>query len=112
MKWKPSKSQRRAFAEKMQDPEFREAYYARREKRAERRRASSKFDYENAGGMYMPTRVQFDAALILATSSAATPEQREAANVVVSGYSFGRKVHHDYIHVVNEYIRGNSSYKS
>lgn len=104
-KWKPTRSQRRAFAERMaNDEEFREAYYERKEKRAERRRQSSKFDYSTAGGWYVPTKVQFDAACELALKSP-TNEQREACDIVIYGYLNKETVHHDYIHIINEYIR-------
>lgn len=34
-----------------------------------------------------------------------TPEQKEACNMVLYGYSCKEKVHHDFIHLINEYIR-------
>lgn len=48
-KWKPSASQRRAFAEKMSSPEERAGYYENKEAKAQKRRASSQFDYNSAG---------------------------------------------------------------
>jgi len=104
-KWKPSKAQRREFAERMAtDTAYREAYYQRKEQRAEKRRSTSKFDYQTAGGEYIPTEHQNKAAFELLNLNP-TPEQREACNMVLYGYSCKEKVHHDFIHIVNEYIR-------
>lgn len=107
-KWKPSKTARREFAIKMQtDTEFANDYYARKEARAEKRRASSAFDYQSAGGSYVPTKFQNDKAFEFLTNKELTPEQRDACNMVISAYSCNEKVHHDYIHVVNELARTN-----
>lgn len=104
-KWTPSKAQKRAFAEKMaNDPEFKAAYEARKRAREEKRRASSIFEYSTAGGEFIPTRVQYEEALEL-LNEATTEEQKAAANIVISGYAFKEKVHHDFIHIVNEYSR-------
>lgn len=103
-KWRPNASQRRAFSERMKDPGEKAAYEARKEARAEKRRAGSKFDYEKAGGQYVPTEHQYERAMSFLTDSI-TDEQREACNIVVSGYACQEKVHHDYIHIVNELIR-------
>ena len=104
MKWKPSKSARRAFALKMQDPVEATAYQARKEARATKRRQTNKFDYETAGGSYVPTRAQFD--YCLANISYSMPIDTQVAfNEVMFGYSNTEKVHHDYIHIVNEHIR-------
>ena len=106
MKWKPSKTRRRAFALEMQDPIKATAYKARKEARATKRRQSSKFDYNSAGGTYIPTKVQFD--YCLANISASMPIDTQIAfNEVMFGYSNSEKVHHDYIHIVNEHIRSN-----
>lgn len=107
-KWKPNKSQRREFAQNMQDDEFREAYYARREERVSKKRATSKFDYATAGGRYIPTKHQYNIAFkILKNEINIKKELEEACNMVISGYSCNEKVHHDYIHIVNEYYRNN-----
>jgi len=104
-KWRPSKKQRREFAERMaNDPEYRKAYYERQEKRAEKKRSTSKFDYISAGGQYLPTKIQNDAALELLNLNP-SPEQAEACNMVLWGYSCSEKIHHDYIHLINEFIR-------
>lgn len=105
-KWRPSKTARREFAQKMNnDTEFREAYLQRKADRAEKRRAGSRFDYESAGGFYQPTEAQYHGALRL-IEHGTTSDQMEACNMVISGYTCGEKVHHDYIHIVNEFIRG------
>jgi hypothetical protein len=106
-KWKPSKSARREFAQNMQNETFASNYYARKEARAENRRSTSQFDYETAGGNYIPTQYQHDFCLDH-YDLFNTPEKRNAANMVMSGYSCQDKVHHDYIHIVNEIIRHNS----
>jgi hypothetical protein len=102
-KWKPSASQRRAFAEKMKDPAERTAYETRKRERAEKRRGKSRFDYEKAGGEYIPTKAQHDFCLNLPAET--TPAQLEAANMILYGYGCLEKVHHDYIHIINDMIR-------
>jgi hypothetical protein len=103
-KWKPSASQRRAFAENMKSPEFAANYYERQRERAEKRRAKSQFDYASAGGAFVPTKLQHDAAFELLQMTPA-PEQSQAANMVIFGYTNKEKVNHDFIHVVNEFLR-------
>lgn len=103
-KWKPNASQRKAFAEKMQDPEEARAYEARKEEKAAKRRAGSKFNYQTAGGNYVPTKAQHDFAMEN-SHLAVTMEEQTAFNDVIYGYSCQEKVHHDYIHIVNEKIR-------
>lgn len=103
-KWRPSASQRREFAQNMQDPQYAAAYYERKEARSTKRRANSKFDYESAGGMYIPTRVQYDFS-VSHIDMFNTPEERKAANMVLFGFNCQEKVHHDAIHIVNEKIR-------
>jgi len=104
-KWKPTKAQKCEFAERMAtDTAYREAYHQRKEQRAEIRRSTSKFDYQTAGGEYIPTESQNKAAFELLNLNP-TPEQKEACNMVLYGYSCKEKVHHDFIHPINEYIR-------
>lgn len=105
-RWSPSKSQRREFAINMQNPEFAQAYEERKEAKAVKRRAGSQFDYNSAGGQYVPTREQHDAAhQFVLDGIQLTSEQEAACNVVMSGYSMNEKVHHDFIHIVNELRR-------
>jgi hypothetical protein len=89
----------------MQDPTFAAAYNERKEAKAEKRRATSQFDYAKAGGCYVPTQAQHDFCLAH-IDLFTTPKEMEAANMVMSGYACNDKVHHDYIHIVNEIIRG------
>lgn len=105
-KWRLSKSAKREFANKMStDPQFAADYYARKNAKAEKRRSSSQFDYATAGGNYTPTREQYDAAITYLQSNTLTPQQRDACNQVIYGYTCREKVHHDYIHLVNELRR-------
>lgn len=104
-KWKPSASQRRAFAEKMQDPAEATAYTARKLAKANKRRAGSAFDYKKAGGQYIPTRAQHNEAFRALTEDTLSPTQEEACNLVMSAFALNEKVHHDHIHIVNEIIR-------
>ena len=105
-RWRPSKSQRKAFAIRMQDPEEQAAYTARKEERAEKRRATSVFDYDKAGGMYVATKEQHDFAMWKRPANL-TPEQEDAFNQVASSYICQEKIHHDLIHMVNELRRAN-----
>jgi hypothetical protein len=100
-KWKPSKSQRREFAIRMQDPEEQAEYNARKEQAEKKRRATSSFDYNKAGGYYIPTKGQSDFCLSH-MELFITSQEKEAANFVISGYACNEKIHHDYIHIVNE----------
>ena len=103
-KWKPNKSQRKAFALRMQDPQEREAYEERKKEKANKRRASSKFDYNTAGGRYVPTKTQNDIAF-KALGLELTQEEQTACDMVMSAYSLNEKTHHDFIHIVNELVR-------
>jgi hypothetical protein len=103
-KWRPSASQRREFAQNMKDPGFAAAYYERKEARVAKRRATSKFNYDSAGGMYAPTQAQYDFCMshmdVFDTS-----EERTAADMVLFGFTCQEKIHHDFRHIVNEKIR-------
>lgn len=92
-KWKPSASQRREFAEKMQNPEEKQAYEDRkREKRL----------YDNWKDKdFVPTKEQNDFC-IQNIDKFETSEELEAANMVMSAYGCNEKVNHCYIHIVNE----------
>lgn len=105
-KWKPSKSAAREFAQRMSsDENYRKEYEAKKEAKAEKRREGSQFDYSTAGGFYVPTQNQSDMALKALTTMTLTPEQKDACNAVMSGFSMNEKVSHDNIHVVDELIR-------
>ena len=103
-KWKPSKSQKREFAERMQNPEEKKAYEDRRQERINKRKSTSKFDYNTAGGFFVPTKIQFDLAF-KALMTSLTSEQKDACQQIISGYSLNEKIHHDYIHILNELNR-------
>jgi len=79
-------------------------YTTKKGKYAPKRQQGSVFDYESAGGSYAPTTIQYNAAYELLNSNP-TRAEIEACNFVIAGYLDGSKVHHDYIHMVNEYIR-------
>jgi hypothetical protein len=91
----------------MQDPEEQAAYEARKRSRIEKRQSTSRFDYESAGGNYVPTEAQHDFC-VFNRPSEMTPEQEDACNIVAGGYICQEKVHHDYIHIVNELMRHNN----
>lgn len=107
-KWKPSKTQRREFAIKMQDIEEREAYEQRKQDRAAKKRAGSKHNYQTAGGNYVPTKQQFDFCLTEIRNLNLNKDQEMAANQVLFGYNNNEKIHHDYIHIINELRRNNN----
>lgn len=109
-KWKPSKTQRREFAEKMQDEDFANQYYLNKTIKAENRRKTSEFDYNTAGGFYIPTNNQYKSAIAFLNESGTklSTKQIEGCNNVIFGYSCNEKVHHDNIHIVNELIRSKS----
>lgn len=106
-KWKPSKSAAREFAQKMQnDSEFAANYYAKKEEKKAKKRATSKFDYETAGGNYVATKMQYDFCM-RNMNLFETSEEQNSANQVIYSFSCNEKIHHDNIHVVNEKIRKN-----
>lgn len=102
-RWKPNKTQKKAFALRMQDPDEQAAYTQRKEKRAEKKRAGSKFDYTTAGGEYVPTHSQY--VFTMNYTGYLTEDQRNAFGMVQFGYSCREKVHHDFIHIVNDLMR-------
>jgi hypothetical protein len=107
-KWKPSKTARREFAQKMQnDVDFANAYNERKVQKAEKRRSTSQFDYEKAGGYYIPTKIQYDFAMSYDANGSAYIQ--DALSQVISGYSLQSKIHHDNIHIINELMRKNNS---
>jgi hypothetical protein len=103
-KWKPNASQRAEFKSRMQDPDEQAAYEQRKRERIEKRRSTSQFDYETAGGMYVPTKAQHDFA-VFDRRGVTTHIHIDACNQVAYGFSCNEKIHHDYIHIVNELMR-------
>ena len=109
-RWKPSASAKRAFAERMKDPNEAAEYEQRKADKAAKRRQGSNYDYSSAGGQYVPTLHQYDIAIqILTVGDNTTEEQINAANMVTFGYTNNDKIHHDFIHIVNEYFRTNKN---
>lgn len=106
-KWKPSSTQKRAFAERMRDPLEKAAYIERKEAKSTKRRAGSQFDCQSAGGSYVPTKHQYETAIEILGARDISKELQSAASIVMSGWSCQDKVHHDYIHLVNEWYRSN-----
>jgi hypothetical protein len=99
-KWKPTATQKREFAERMKNPIEQAAYYQRKNDRATKRRSTSIYDYTSAGGYYIPTKEQYDFAM--RNPDLFTSDEENSRNQVIFGYSCSEKVHHDFIHVVNE----------
>jgi len=105
-KWKPSKTQKREFANNMKDEKFANDYRERKEKKAQKKRTDSKFDYNTAGGQYIPTQEQYNKANEFLQTNISI-EQQNACHLVIFGYTCKEKVNHDSIHIVNELIRSN-----
>jgi len=104
-KWRPSKAQAKAYAEKMSnDYEYANAKREKQAKKAEKNRAKSAFDYYTAGGEYIPTESQKNEALRFLGQDL-TEQQENACKMIVSCYDMGIKTHHDNIHIVNELTR-------
>lgn len=111
MKWRPSRAQKRAFAEKMKNEEFARAYNERKMSRDEKKRGGSAFDYETAGGWYFVTEMQSHAAAeFLRNRNDLFPAEKAACEFVLMAYSCREKCHHDHIHIVNELKRNEESF--
>ena len=102
--WKPTAAQKKAFAERMQNETLKKEYESKKEAKQIKRRANSKFDYATAGGEFIPTKKQYMAAFKLLQTDI-TDELATASRMVMNGHSGDYKVHHDYIHLINEFIR-------
>ena len=104
--WKPSKSQAREFAEKMtNDADFKKNYEDKKNAKETKRRATSKFDYATAGGMYVPTIAQYNKANELLANVNLIDSIATACREVVFGFTCKAKINHDNIHIINEIIR-------
>ena len=103
-KWRPSAAQRKEFAQNMQDDEFKREYEAKKAKKAAKKRETSRFYYETAGGNYVSTKVQYDFAMTF-DRSGLNSTQINAFEQIIYGYTCKEKVHHDNIHIVNKLIR-------
>ena len=103
-KWKPSASQRKEFAQRMQDPDEQATYEARQAEKARKKRSKSHYNYNTAGGNYIPTLAQYEAALKV-QDMGIEGIQKDASAMVIYGYTCNEKVDHDYIHIINEFIK-------
>lgn len=101
-KWKPSASQRRAFAERMQDPNEQAAYNQRKQDKKDKFYQS--LETKNTGCSFTPTKEQHDFAMFNRPNDI-TPEQMDACIQVISAFSCNEKVDHYYIHIVNDMRR-------
>jgi hypothetical protein len=63
----------------------------------------SKFNYRTAGGYYLPTVNQYLYCTLIRYQL--NVEQKEAVQQVINGFTNRIKIHHDYIHIVNEMRR-------
>ena len=97
-KWKPNASQRREFAQRMQNPEEKAAY---ENKKAEKKLYDNWKDKD-----FVPTKEQADFCFNH-SNLFITEEEKDAINFVTSAYSLNEKVNHCYIHIVNEKRRAN-----
>ena len=104
-KWKPNATQRREFAERMKDPDEQKAYSDR--KIAKNTYSNNPLSFKHKS--FIPTETQYKHAqkmfLSCPIDNPLTIEQRDACNQVIYGYSCQEKVHHDYIHIINEHRR-------
>jgi hypothetical protein len=94
-KWKPSASQKREFAQRMQDPTEAAAYA---ERKAEKRLYDNWKDKD-----FVPTKDQYD--FCFENIGKVKGEQQDAFNQVVYGYGCKEKINHCYIHIVNQLRR-------
>ncbi len=102
-KWKPSASQRKAFAQRMQDPTEKEAYEARKREKAL---------YDNWKDKdFVPTKEQYEYAM-QHVHKINNHEHETAFNQVMYGFTCNEKVNHAYIHVVNQYRRGELTFNT
>ena len=78
-----------------------EKAHMRRVAEMEKLRAKSKFNYATAGGSFVPTREQYDAAIQMERLGIDVMQ----ATALQGAYLAQTKVSHDIIHVINEYRR-------
>lgn len=102
-RWKPNASQRRDFAERMKDPEEQKSYEER--KRAKNTYSDNPLSFKHKS--FIPTQFQNDQARKFLSMNKLTSEQQDACSQVIYGYGCQEKIHHDYIHIVNELTRNN-----
>jgi hypothetical protein len=103
-KWKPNASQRAAFKERMSTPVGQAEYYTAKQEKAGKRRSKSNFDYETAGGSYIPT--EYQARFCIQHDDLFKTIREDTARLeVMMCFDDHCKTHHDNIHIVNEKIR-------
>ena len=78
-----------------------EKAHMRRVAEMEKLRAKSKFNYATAGGSFIPTREQYEAAIAMERAGINVMQ----ATALQGAYLAQSKVSHDIIHVINEYRR-------
>jgi len=101
-KWKPNASQRRAFAERMQDSDEQSAYYSRQ--LAKKNKFYDSFYHPGSGVECIASKSAHDFC-IFDRRGIDTPELEDAANQVVFSFSCNEKIDHYYIHIINSIIR-------
>ena len=101
-KWKPSASQRKAFAEKMKDPEEKSAY--EENKRNKNTYSDNPLSFKHKS--FIPTNLQYNEAMKFLGMVGLTYKQQDACNQITSTYVCQDKCHHDYIHIINALSRG------
>jgi hypothetical protein len=84
-----------------------DAAFAKKVAKMEANRTKSQFNYSTAGGSYIPTKEQYEAASAMLCNGVCEPNSAKAKSAEMVQISFitQTKVHHDHIHIVNEYRR-------
>jgi actin-related protein len=100
-KWKPNASQRKEFAQRMQDPDEKTAF---EERKAAKKQKFYDSIHEQGIKSYIPSREQHDFCMFERPDNL-TSEQENACNLVASGFILNEKVDHYFIHIVNELRR-------
>jgi hypothetical protein len=84
-----------------------DAAFAKKVAKMEANRAKSQFYYSTAGGSYIPTKEQYEYASDMLCRGVCEADfiKAKSAEMVQIGFITKTKVHHDHIHIVNEYRR-------
>jgi hypothetical protein len=82
-----------------------EKAHMRRVAEMEKRMAKSKFNYAGAGGYFYPTQEQYNAAVEMERAGINVMQ----ASALQGAFLADQKVHHDTIHVINEWRREQST---
>ena len=78
-----------------------QAAFERKMAQLAKKREKSKFNYATAGGSFVPTREQYEAAIAMERAGIDVMQ----ATALQGAYLAQSKVSHDIIHVINEYRR-------